>query len=63
VRAVRHHDARVAEFDTSCFSGGYVTGDVTPEYLARLEAERADVVRQARRRGSGRGSLKAVKAV
>ena len=35
VRAVQHHDASVTEFDTSCFSGEYVTGDVTPEYLAR----------------------------
>jgi amidophosphoribosyltransferase len=26
----------VKEFDTSCFSGCYVTGDVTPEYLQRL---------------------------
>jgi amidophosphoribosyltransferase len=62
VRAVRHHDARVSEFDTSCFSGEYVTGDVTPEYLARLQAERSDLAKQ-KRRGSGRGSLKAVKVV
>ena len=25
-----------------CFSGVYVTGDITPEYLARLEEERSD---------------------
>jgi amidophosphoribosyltransferase len=59
VRAVRHHDAPVTEFDTSCFSGEYVTGDVTPDYLARVEAERSDQAK-ARRRGAGRGSLKAV---
>jgi amidophosphoribosyltransferase len=59
VRAVRHHDASVTEFDTSCFSGEYVTGDVTPDYLARVEAERSDQAK-ARRRGAGRGSLKAV---
>jgi amidophosphoribosyltransferase len=59
VRAVRHHDAEVTDFDTSCFSGEYVTGDVTPEYLARVEAERSDQAK-ARRRGAGRGSLKAV---
>jgi len=35
----------VTEFDTSCFSGVYVTGDITPEYLARLQAERSDVAR------------------
>jgi amidophosphoribosyltransferase len=59
VRAVQHHDAEVTDFDTSCFSGEYVTGDVTPEYLARIEAERSDQAK-ARRRGAGRGSLKAV---
>jgi amidophosphoribosyltransferase len=59
VRAVRHHDAYVTEFDTSCFSGEYVTGDVTPDYLSRVEAERSDQAK-ARRRGAGRGSLKAV---
>jgi amidophosphoribosyltransferase len=59
VKAVKHHDAAVTEFDTSCFSGEYVTGDVTPEYLARLESERSDQAK-AHRRGAGRGSLKAV---
>ena len=48
VRAVRHHDARVTEFDTSCFSGEYVTGDITPEYLARLQAERSDQAKAQR---------------
>ncbi len=37
VSACRHDDAQVTEFDTSCFSGEYVTGDVTPEYLERLQ--------------------------
>jgi len=60
VRAVKHHDAVVTEFDTSCFSGEYVTGDVTPEYLARVESERSD---QAKARKRGRGSLKAVGSV
>jgi amidophosphoribosyltransferase len=59
VRAVQHHDATVTEFDTSCFSGEYVTGDVTTQYLARLQAERSDQA-QAQKRGAGRGSLKAV---
>jgi amidophosphoribosyltransferase len=59
IRAVRHHDANVTEFDTSCFSGQYVTGDVTPEYLAKLQAERSDDAKSKRRVGSG-GVLKAV---
>ena len=61
VRAVRHHDARVTEFDTSCFSGEYVTGDITPEYLARLQSERSDQAKAERSAsGAGRGSLKVV---
>ena len=49
VHSVRHDDAMIREFDTSCFSGQYVTGDITPEYLARLSGERSDEARQARR--------------
>jgi amidophosphoribosyltransferase len=61
VRAVRHHDARVTEFDTSCFSGEYVTGDITPEYLARLQAERSDAAKSQRSASSaGRGPLRVV---
>jgi amidophosphoribosyltransferase len=48
VRAVRYDNGDIADFDTSCFSGQYVTGDVTPEYLARLERERADGARGKR---------------
>jgi amidophosphoribosyltransferase len=58
VAACRHDDAQVTEFDTSCFSGEYVTGDVTPEYLARLQNERSDEAKSLRR--EGRGSLKIV---
>jgi amidophosphoribosyltransferase len=39
----------VNAFDTSCFSGEYVTGDVTPEYLVRLQADRSDSAKAARR--------------
>jgi len=61
VRAVQHHDSQVTEFDTSCFSGEYVTGDVTPEYLARLQAERSDLAKAQRNAaGAGRGPLRVV---
>ena len=46
VRAVQHDDAEIHEFDTSCFSGEYVTGDVTEEYLRRLETARSDEAKQ-----------------
>ena len=32
----------LTEFDCSCFNGEYVTGAITPEYLAGLETSRAD---------------------
>jgi amidophosphoribosyltransferase len=47
VRAVRHGNSAITEFDTSCFSGEYVTGDVTPEYLSDLESRRNDIAKQA----------------
>jgi len=49
VAACRHDDADVTEFDTSCFSGEYVTGDITEEYLHSLVEDRADAVRARRR--------------
>jgi amidophosphoribosyltransferase len=32
--------ANLKGFEASCFDGIYITGDVTPEYLDRLEASR-----------------------
>jgi amidophosphoribosyltransferase len=55
VHAVRHDNAKIREFDTSCFSGEYVTGDVTAEYLARLQRERSDEAKQQRRDSTPRG--------
>ena len=39
-RRARRSTERVTQFETSCFSGVYITGDVTPEYLAGVEASR-----------------------
>jgi amidophosphoribosyltransferase len=50
IRAVRHGNSAITEFDTSCFSGEYVTGDVTPEYLSELESRRNDAAKRARRK-------------
>jgi amidophosphoribosyltransferase len=58
IAACRHDNAKIEEFDTSCFSGEYVTGDVTPEYLERLQRARSDEARSRRR--LGRAGLKAV---
>ena len=59
IAACKHEDAHIEEFDTSCFSGIYVTGDVTPEYLERLQHERSDAAKAARR--ERRGKLKVVR--
>jgi len=48
IRSVRHNDSDVSQFDTSCFSGEYVTGDVTPEYLQALEKARNDSAKERR---------------
>ncbi len=37
---------RIDRFDSSCFSGEYVTGDVTPEYLDRLALRRSDAAKE-----------------
>jgi amidophosphoribosyltransferase len=46
--SVRHERANVRTFDTSCFSGEYVTGDVTNDYLSELERRRANAVKAKR---------------
>jgi len=48
IRSVRHDNSAISEFDTSCFSGEYVTGDVTDDYLSELEARRNDAEKQRR---------------
>jgi amidophosphoribosyltransferase len=59
VQACQHDNARIREFDTSCFSGEYVSGDVTPEYLERLRIERSDDAKARRR--EPRGPLRVVR--
>jgi amidophosphoribosyltransferase len=44
---VRSVNPRVASFEDSCFSGVYVTGDVTREYLDGVEAQRRDGAKMA----------------
>ena len=54
IRSVRHDNSAITEFDTSCFSGEYVTGDVTDEYLHEIEQRRNDAAKKhskARRKG------------
>ena len=47
VEACREGNPAIKEFDTSCFSGHYVTG-VEPDYLRELETQRSDMAKAAR---------------
>jgi amidophosphoribosyltransferase len=48
VEACREGNDAIRQFDTSCFSGDYVTG-VKPGYLESLEVRRSDEARTTRR--------------
>jgi len=39
---VRSLNPAIERFDASCFDGVYITGDVTPEYLEKIESSRND---------------------
>ena len=51
IEAARRGNPNVKEFDTSCFTGHYVTGDVNRDYLERIARERSDEAKTARERG------------
>ena len=42
IQAVQYEGVSINKFDTSCFSGEYVTGDVTEEYLKQLADKREE---------------------
>ena len=46
IRAVSHDNSDITGFDTSCFSGEYITNDVSPEYLKKIESIRNDQAKQ-----------------
>ena len=56
IRSVRHGNSAIREFDTSCFSGEYATGDVTREYLDELEVRRNDAAKRSRQGKQKRAS-------
>jgi amidophosphoribosyltransferase len=43
-KSVRDLNPAMSRFDASCFDGDYITGDITPEYLARLGQARGGVI-------------------
>jgi amidophosphoribosyltransferase len=48
IAAVRRGNPEISEFDTSCFDGHYVTGDVDAAYLERLSNHRSDTAKSSR---------------
>ena len=46
IDAVSDNSSYISQFDTSCFSGEYITGDVTSDYLIDLEKSRSDAAKQ-----------------
>jgi len=51
INAVQRGNPEIKEFDTSCFNGQYVTGDVNQEYLDRLSSNRNDDAKTRRQQG------------
>lgn len=48
--AIRKENASIQHFDSSVFTGCYITGDVTDEYLAQVEAMRNDKAKRKQER-------------
>lgn len=46
VEAVGVGSEQISTFDTSCFSGKYITGDITEAYLADIANARSDLAKQ-----------------
>ena len=40
--AVRDCNPLLSDFEASCFDGRYITGDITPDYLSQLAADRSE---------------------
>jgi len=48
IACARKGNKALKQFDTSCFSGNYVTGDIDQDYLDRLEFNRSDMAKLER---------------
>jgi len=52
IDAAREGNPAIDQFDCSCFDGQYVTGDVSRDYLDRIEQNRNDVAKTQRNAGA-----------
>ena len=48
IESARAGNPKIEEFDTSCFTGEYVTGDVSRDYLDHISSIRNDSAKQSR---------------
>ena len=48
IEAARTGNPKIQKFDTSCFTGEYVTGDVSKDYLDHISSIRNDSAKQVR---------------
>ena len=48
IEAAREGNPKIQKFDASCFNGEYITGDVTRDYLDRIERQRNDSAKSER---------------
>ena len=48
IKAVQHGNNTIKHFDSSCFNGEYITGDVDAAYLDHLEQLRSDAAKSMR---------------
>lgn len=46
ISSAQRGNEKVNHFDTSCFTGEYVTGDVSADYLAQIESKRNDSAKE-----------------
>ncbi len=51
IEAAREGNPDISQFDTSCFTGKYVTGDISEDYLAQVSSMRNDAAKEAREGG------------
>ncbi|MDM7323293.1 MAG: phosphoribosyltransferase family protein, partial [Gammaproteobacteria bacterium] len=51
IDAVRQGNPSLTRFECSCFTGEYVTGDISEEYLASIAKARADGAKEPRQEG------------
>ena len=47
-RSVQLENSAIRGFDCSVFTGKYITGDITPEYLDKIASQRNDSAKKKR---------------